>query len=327
MTKYHVNGKGISAICRAKEGRCPFGSHFDSKAEAELYAKEKYLSEETYRIHQVSKMKYDSESASKRGKFVDKEVFLAMAHSDTKVVHYNMETGQWSPARKKIQDEIIEKFMRKYEKVPNDKKVIFSAGLPGAGKTTVLTSNENLDLDEWATVSADDMKEELARGGHVPEIEGLTPMEASSLVHDESSELADRLLSKLSSQGKNVIYDFTCKMPASAIRRMEILENNGYNREDMRLVFVDIEPATANKRALARYRKGLNEGLEGKNDGIGGRYLPPKIINACISGGKHSSINAESVVELHENHGLDNLKVYNNMGEKPAEVNLADFLD
>lgn len=40
MTKYHINGKGVPAPCRATKGNCPFGgsdSHFDSKEEAQAY--------------------------------------------------------------------------------------------------------------------------------------------------------------------------------------------------------------------------------------------------------------------------------------------------
>ena len=36
-------------------------------------------------------------------------------------------------------------------------------------------------------INPDDIKEELAQRGMVPEIDGLSPMEATDLVHEESS--------------------------------------------------------------------------------------------------------------------------------------------
>ncbi|HHT97315.1 MAG TPA: hypothetical protein GXZ90_05420 [Clostridiales bacterium] len=40
MAKYHINGKGVPSLCRAKEGNCPFGNegvHFESKEGAQEF--------------------------------------------------------------------------------------------------------------------------------------------------------------------------------------------------------------------------------------------------------------------------------------------------
>ena len=42
-------------------------------------------------------------------------------------------------------------------------------------------------MSQYLMINPDDIKEEMARRGMVPEIEGLSPMEASDLVHEESS--------------------------------------------------------------------------------------------------------------------------------------------
>lgn len=39
MMRYHINGKGVPAICKAKKGNCPFGGeeqHFDSQEDAQI---------------------------------------------------------------------------------------------------------------------------------------------------------------------------------------------------------------------------------------------------------------------------------------------------
>jgi hypothetical protein len=80
--------------------------------------------------------------------------------------------------------------------VPCEAKVFMSGGISGTGKTTIL-SKMGIDFQNYATVPSDDFKELPAREGAIPHVEGLTPMEASSLVHEENSHLADRLLLNL----------------------------------------------------------------------------------------------------------------------------------
>lgn len=48
---YHINGKGVPALCRAKKGNCPFGGdekHFESKDEAQYEADK--MNEKTHGI-------------------------------------------------------------------------------------------------------------------------------------------------------------------------------------------------------------------------------------------------------------------------------------
>ena len=49
----------------------------------------------------------------------------------------------------------------------------------------------------------------MARRGMIPEVEGLSPMEASDLVHEESSYLARQLALRAQADGKNLIWDIT----------------------------------------------------------------------------------------------------------------------
>lgn len=40
MSKFHINKKGVPALCRAKDGNCPFGGgekHFDNKEQAQNF--------------------------------------------------------------------------------------------------------------------------------------------------------------------------------------------------------------------------------------------------------------------------------------------------
>ena len=93
--------------------------------------------------------------------------------------------------------------------VPCDQQAIIAGGLGGAGKTTILTEYANIDLSNYLVVNPDDIKEQMARRGMIPEISGLSPMEASDLAHEESSYIAKRLAMRAMTEGKNLIWDIT----------------------------------------------------------------------------------------------------------------------
>lgn len=338
--KYHISKNGAVVICRAIIKPCPLGGgHFDTKEAGEAYLQEKYSVMDTYKSYVRFGGEYSIIDANERGELVRKETTRASKDGKNSFeIYSDSNTGEWTKERQKLHDEIIAELHKKYEDVPNDNRAVFSAGLPGAGKTTVLTEHENFDMDTWATVSSDDIKEMLAEKGCVPEIEGLTPMESSTLVHKESSILADRLLSELSSQGKNIIYDFTCKSVVSTKERINTLLENGYETKNMQFIFVDISPQIAKERAKSRYLIGLNEGLKVERDNldkdkdkkpvIGGRYLPEYLIDKLKpKTDNYSSVNAETLIQLHEyaNLGLPEPKVYDNSGSSPIPIKYNDF--
>lgn len=340
-TKYHISTNGSVVICKAVVRPCPLGGgHFDSKEEGEKYLQEKFSTLDTYETHVKFGTEYKTIEANERGKFVERETTQASKDGKNSIdIYFNKETGEWTKERQALHDEILSELHDKYKDVPNQHKAVFSAGLPGAGKTTVLTSYEHFDMSSWATVSSDDIKEMLAEKGKVPEIEGLTPMESSTLVHQESSMLADKLMSDLSSQGKNIIYDFTCRNSKKTQRRINTLVENGYETKNMQFVFVNITPQVAKERAKFRYAKGLNEGIKVEQENlansskqkttvVGGRYLPEYIIDDSKPKTKnYSSVNAESIIDLHEyaDLGLPKPKVYDNSGSAPVEIKYEEF--
>lgn len=327
--KYHVSRDGKTRPCRSK-GPCPLGTSFDNKGKADSYVVTKESQKDKYNKAIQSGENYSKEDAIERGKFVNETVSaLLKSGMDTQSLHTNDE-GKYNKKRAALHREILDKFHEKYESVPSEGKSVFSGGLPGAGKTTVLNLLEEggaggVNVDNYATVSSDDFKEEFAEKNMIPEVEGLTPMESSTLVHKESSYLADKFLSELSEKKKNIVYDFTCKDINSTTERMNILRNSGYEEKDMQFVFVDIPMEEAEKRAIGRYTYGLNAGIEAGKDGnhVGGRYLPPAILHRNKSlTGNYSSVNAETLIEVYERNkesGLPKPIVYDNSGDKFAD--------
>ncbi len=142
-------------------------------------------------------------------------------------------------------------------------------------------------------INPDLIKEEMARRGLMPTVDGLTPMEASDLAHEESSHIAKRLATRAQADGKNVIWDITMAKTGSIAERVESLRAAGYSEVDG--VFVDIPVEVSVRRADARYREGHDEFRAGQ--GIGGRYVPEATIlkNADAEWGSGNRRNFEQL--------------------------------
>jgi predicted kinase len=182
----------------------------------------------------------------------------------------------WTDERRDAHDAVIDDLYAAASAVPCEHRAIVAGGLPGAGKTTVLGGHAGIDLASYFTINPDGIKEEMARRGLVPEVEGLTPMEAADLVHEESSYIAKRLANRAQADGRNVIWDVTMCKPLSAEARIDSLRATGYTQVEG--IFVDVPVDVSVRRADARYRQGHDAFRAG--EGLGGRYVPADMIRA-----------------------------------------------
>jgi len=180
----------------------------------------------------------------------------------------------WSKERRSEHDAIVEELYARASSVPCERKAIMAGGLPGAGKTTVLTEHAHIDRSRYLMINPDLIKEELARRNLIPQVDDLSPMEASDLVHEESSHLAKRLARRAEAAGKNLIWDVTMSSVASTERRVESLRGAGY--VEVEAIFVDIPIEVSIRRADSRHREDHDEFRAGR--GIGGRLIPGETI-------------------------------------------------
>ena len=184
-------------------------------------------------------------------------------------------TGEvWTDERERLHNEIIEDFYARAADIPCDFKAIIAGGLGGAGKTTVLREHADIDLSQYLMINPDDVKEAIACRGAIPHIDGLSPMEASDLVHIESSQIAKRLARRAVADGKNLIWDITMSSTESVAERISALRGADYRSVDG--VFVDIPIETSMRRADGRHREGHEEYRAGR--GMGGRFVPEEVI-------------------------------------------------
>jgi predicted ABC-type ATPase len=182
----------------------------------------------------------------------------------------------WTKDRLVAQMEIIDDLYRNSGDAACDGEAVIAGGLGGAGKGTVLAKHAGIDTSKYLVIDPDRIKEQMARRGMIPEVEGLSPMERSVLVHEESSWISTNLAKRGYADRKNVIWDITMSDLKSAERRIDDLRAAGYGH--VTGVFVDIPAEQSVQRALERYRAGMERYRNG--EGQGGRYVPPKVILA-----------------------------------------------
>lgn len=248
-----------------------------------------------------------------------------LAHSFTEVTHAGRTSKGdivWNEERQLLHEEIMTEQLEKWKNLPRERKAIFSGGLGGAGKGTCLKSSLlNINQENYATLNPDDIKEVLAEKNAIPSIEGLTPMEASPLVHEEASHITKMLTALVVKRGINIIYDTTMGSISSTRAKIQNMKNAGY---DVEAVFVDISMKTSDIRADIRHRSGHNRYLLGK--GNGGRLLPRDVTaDQSPANPEYRSKNAENFLTLNEEGLFMKVQAFDNDGAAPVPLTLDEL--
>jgi hypothetical protein len=185
----------------------------------------------------------------------------------------------WNRDRRRQHQDLIRHFYQQMQQVPTEGKGIMMAGLGGAGKGALQRpgkdgSDPPIDTRGYFTIDPDKIKEEMARRGMIPQVEGLSPMEASPLVHEEASDLAKRLALLGYRHRHNLIWDTTMSGEGSALRKLSDMRKAGYN--DITGVLADNTTEEALRRAHKRHRSGEESYGEDPRS-LGGRPVPSAV--------------------------------------------------
>jgi predicted kinase len=225
----------------------------------------------------------------------------------------------WSKERRVLHDAIIDDLYAAASAVPCEHKAIVAGGLPGAGKTTVLHEHAGIDLSQYLMINPDNLKVQLVRRGLVPEVAGLSPMEATEFVHEESSHLAKRLADRAHSDGRNVIWDITMSSAKTTAGRIELLRASGYTWIEG--IFVDIPVEVSLRRVEARHRADHDEYRAG--NGMGGRFVDEALIKAQADEerGSQNRRNFEDVKSC-----FDSWSLYDNSVDGRGAVRVESYL-
>jgi predicted kinase len=241
---------------------------------------------------------------------------LEWARSEKLATDYRYTTdpdrAQWAPERAVLHRDLLDDLSSRATDVPCDRQAIMAGGLGGAGKTTVLEGHAGVDRSQYLTINPDDIKEEMAKRGLIPEVPGLTPMEASDLVHEETSYLAKQFAARVVADGKNVIWDITMSSRSSTESRIDNLKNADYRTMG---TFVDIPVEVGVRRADGRHREGHEDYRNG--EGEGGRYVPADVIRSQADP-EWGSVNRRTFEQGKEK--FDQWAVYDNSVDGRAPV-------
>jgi hypothetical protein len=221
---------------------------------------------------------------------------------------YDASNGRWDAERRGRQRELLDQlWARRSPDARSDSIAMIAGGMAGAGKKRVLDNPAVINRAEYCTIDPDEIKKEMAALEMIPAIDGLSPMEASPLVHEEASYLAKQLAHSAYREHINVLWDITMNRPESVTDRISTMSKFGYSRVDS--VFVDVPFDTGRRRAMDRYRKDQEKYRNG--EGPGGRYVPREFIEASRpSVGSETTRNHEVFLQVRDQ--FDSTKEYDN---------------
>lgn len=232
--------------------------------------------------------------------------------------------GVYLEERGKKKAALIRDYILAHSDVPSDREALLAGGMGGAGKTSVVETFGFADSENYIHINPDDMKQLMAENGLIPEIPGLLPMEASTLVHNEASDMAYNVLHRAVRRGKNVFLDQTLANIRYAAEDIKTCRERGYSIDAF---FVDVPAEVSDQRAKDRYTEGTNKFLE-TGEGNGGRPVPRFFMRKQSSTVQNSK-NAENFVRLTKIRGLFRTppRVFDNSvnGEAPRELVISLF--
>lgn len=241
--------------------------------------------------------------------------FVSQALDESKTTDeiFKNDLGIWLEDRLELQTHLILELWDAARTALREGNAIIAGGMAGAGKTTVLTGPAGVDRNEYLVLNPDDIKVAMAQRGMIPAVDGLSPMEASPLAHEEASELAKRLAAMAHEEQVNVIWDITMSSAKSVRGRIDWLEAASYSTVDG--LFVDVPIAVGEARATKRYRDGQEAYDQGKG-GYGGRFVPLDFIaDSMPLRPKFTSRNQQVFSEVRDE--FDSTAEYDNSGADP----------
>lgn len=219
----------------------------------------------------------------------------------------NYHRGRPTVEREDFRAEVKAAFLGRQRSVRREgKAALLTAGPPGAGKSSAL-NQFGLTDDGWRRLDADVLKEfivdDAARSGRYDDVlsfqladgHPVMPAELASLAHAESLSLLDEIRGECLSLGENVLIEGTLIWaPAGGLLLEQLL---AHDYEDVTVVDVEVNAATAHERATQRWWDGRAERIE-TGAGLGGRFTPAGAINRAYPAGSSRSVCAANARAL-----------------------------
>lgn len=222
-------------------------------------------------------------------------------------------------ARRKFRKGLIAELLDGDESIECGRSAIVTAGVPGAGKSTMLAAR-GTDLAGYRFLDADEVKVSLIEraledgiyddllGVQLADGHGVAPMELAPLVHRESVNVIEAAREECLRRGENVVVEGTLTWEGQARDLYGEFSDSGYRR--IEVLAVEVEAQIAHHRALTRWWGGRIRWRTG-DDPLGGRFTPPAAIDTGYDGSGRSicARHAWSFLELAETGQVDSVAV------------------
>jgi hypothetical protein len=195
-------------------------------------------------------------------------------------------SGQaWSGERAAMHNDLVHGALDQATDVPSGRKALLVGGLDHPAKRAVLKSHPSIKPEDYVHVDHNRIKEEMAKQGLVPEVKGLSPGEASPLVHEEAAHVGHLMTAEAMRRGKNLAIHTPMSDPAAVQSHAQRLKDAGYSVHG---VFVHTPVDAAVDSARRAHKNGHEKYRQEK--GTGARLpLPGILASAETAGG--SSVN------------------------------------
>lgn len=191
-------------------------------------------------------------------------LYKALRPDPVEVHRLAYEARRDSPERKALHETIVSDLLR--QGTASEKPfLIFTAGAPGAGKSTTVKTLQlagYIEADKALLLDPDLIKP------MIPEYEALKKIsaeDAAKIVHSESSKIMDQVFEQAVSQKKNLIVDGTLRWTEYTSNLIKRLRREHPEYSSISIVSVDAGLPTALARVKARAEQM-------------GRYVPPEYV-------------------------------------------------
>lgn len=242
-----------------------------------------------------------------------------------------VEPGVWvaTDVRKQLHEQLKNEFLAAVPEVRADRRALVLAGPPGAGKSTLLGQVLEGNLEHYVVIDSDEFKEALLREAQSdgsyeswikPQIvkdlevqgEEFFPLDLATLVHEESSILAEQLRSDCIDLGYNLVVD---KVLASLKPALELISDLDAARYSVQIIEAHVPYEVSEQRITERWEEMHEASLAGQDD-LGARWVPYEFAREVFNGPGDKS-KPEAVAEhlAHECSAVRRYRVYRTTGE------------
>nr|WP_221220615.1 zeta toxin family protein [Mycolicibacterium sp. BK634] len=188
-----------------------------------------------------------------------------------------------------VRKQIVNRYLDLASPRQDGRSAIITAGPPGAGKSTTL-STEIPDLDDYRILDADVVKEYLIEQAMADGIyddllvriladnHPIAPNELAALVHDESVQIIESIRQTCLAHRENIVVEATLQWDDHGPSIFGQLAANDY--ATVRILAVEADRALVHEQALDRWWRRRREWTDGQRR-LGGRFVPPAAIDRC----------------------------------------------